>query len=480
MTDKPFFPRPLLVAAAAAALLAGCAVGPNYQRPTAPEAPKFKEAQGWTPAAPQDGIDKGAWWSMFQDPVLDGLEQRIAISNQTIKEYEAAYRQAHQIVAEARATLFPTVGAQVSATGEGNLAKSRTGGSSNSSSTANAYQAGLDASWAPDLWGKVRRTVEADKATAQSAAATLANARLSAQASLAQDYFQLRVLDEEIRIYTETTANFQKFLTITQNQYKAGTQPKSAVLAAQTQLLGAQAALTDFGVGRAQYEHAIAILVGVAPSELTIVPATLTRIVPVPPTGLPSDLLQRRPDIAEAERTVAAANAQIGVAQAAFYPTLSLTGDVGYSGSNLGGLFNSSNALWSLGATAAETLVDFGERRAAVRAARATYDQEVAVYRQTVLTAFQGVEDELAALRVLQKEQDERLASEAAANKTVELDLNEYKAGTITYTTVITDQATALTASQNVVTVLGQRLVASVLLVENLGGGWTAANLPKG
>jgi len=487
--------------------LSGCTVGPNYVRPTAPIATHFKEAEGWTPADPQESIDKGAWWSMFNDPVLDGLEQRIAVSNQTLKQYEAIYRQAHQIVAEARSQYFPTVsgslGAQrsKSATGSsstvgassttttGGGSTTTTGGSTTTTGGAtvvtsgdnpvNLYSAALDASWAPDLWGKVRRTVEGDKASAQSAAANIANYKLSLQATLAEDYFELRVTDDEIKLYQETVADYQKYLQLTTNQYKAGTQAKAAVLAAQTQLLGAQATLANFGASRAQYEHAIAMLVGVTPSELTIAPATLSRDVPVAPVGVASTLLQRRPDIAAAERTVDYANAQIGVAESAFYPTLTLSGSVGSDATTIGNLFNASSSLWSVGASAADTLLDFGLRRAEVRAARAVYDEDVAAYRQTVLTAFQNVEDEIAALRVYERQEAIELEYEKTAREAVRLDLNEYKAGVVDYTTVITAQTAALSASQSVLTVLEQRLLASVLLVESVGGGWTPADLPK-
>jgi len=475
-----------------AVALTGCTVGPNYERPTAPTATHFKEAEGWTPADPQESIDKGAWWSMFNDPVLDGLERRIAVSNQTLKEYEAIYRQAHQIVAEARSGYFPTVsgslGAQRSKSATGST--STVGGASttttsatvvtnNSNTPTNLYSAGLDASWAPDLWGKVRRTVEGDKASAQSAAANIANYKLSLQATLAEDYFELRVTDEEIKLYQETVADYQKYLQLTINQYNAGSQAKSAVVSAQTQLLSAQAALVNFGASRAQYEHAIAMLVGVTPDQLTITPATLSRDVPTAPIGVASTLLQRRPDIAAAERTVNYANAQIGIAESAFYPTLTLSGSVGSDATTISNLFSASSTLWSVGASAADTLVDFGLRRAEVRAARAVYDEDVATYRQTVLTAFQNVEDEIAALRVYEKQEAVELEYEKAAKEAVRLDLNEYKAGVVDYTTVITAQTSALSASQNVLTVLESRLLASVLLVEYVGGGWTPADLPK-
>ena len=506
--------RPSLGAPLAAALLAlslsGCLVGPNYQRPTAPIAPRFKEAEGWRPAHPVDAIDKGAWWSIFNDPVLDGLERRVLTSNQTVKEYEAAYRNARQVVAEARSQFFPTVSGSAgiddskSSSGRGGVVTGglggvTTGGSSATGSTGGtttasgsggfisssggpttSYTATLDASWVPDLWGRVRRTVESDKALQQASGADIANARLSAEGTLAEDYFEIRSLDEEARIYRATVGDYQKFLQLTVNQYNAGVAARSAVLSAQTQLLDAQASLLDVGVMRGQLEHALAMLVGVAPADFALALAPLTREVPVAPTGVASTLLERRPDVAGAERRADSANALIGVAESAFYPDLTLSGEYGYGATNLGSLFNASSSLWSVGATLSDTILDFGLRRAEVRAARATYEESVAVYRQTVLTAFQGVEDQLVALNVYQQEEGVRLQAETAARQAEQLDLNEYKAGTVDYTTVITAQTTALSASQSVISVLEQRLIASVALVEDLGGGWTTADLPHG
>jgi NodT family efflux transporter outer membrane factor (OMF) lipoprotein len=460
--------RPALTSLLALAL-AGCTVGPTYHQPAAPPAPRFKEAEGWSPSQPADAIPKGAWWTMFGDPVLNQLEEQVAGSNQTVKEYEAAYRQAHAVTAAAHATLFPTL------SGDAEAEKSHATGT-----TTNTLATGLEASWVPDLWGKVRRTVESDKALAQASAADLANAKLAAQASLAQDYFELRVLDEQARLYRETVANYQKFLELTQNQYKEGTAARSAVITAQTQLYGAQASLVDVNVKRSAMEHAIAVLMGQAPSQLTIAPAPVSRAVPVAPVSVPSTVLQRRPDIAAAERRMASSNALIGVAVAAYFPDLTLSGAYGTSGGNLGNLFSAATSLWSVGAELTGTILDFGARKAQVREARATYDQSVATYRQTVLTAFQGVEDELSALHTYQQEEEVLLRTEASAQEAVRLDLNQYKEGTVDYTTVITAQATALTASQNVLTVLQERLQASVLLVEDLGGGWERQDLPRG
>jgi NodT family efflux transporter outer membrane factor (OMF) lipoprotein len=466
------------------ATLAGCMVGPNYERPSAPMTPAFKEAAGWRPSDPADGIDKGAWWSMFNDPALDSLERRVATSNQTVAQYEAAYRGAHAIVAAARATLFPTVSGALDVQRSGGAgAAASAGGATVATAPAKTAATGadglLEASWVPDLWGKIRRTVESDRSLAQASAADLANARLSAQASLAEDYFLLRDLDEQARLYRETISGYEKYLQLTTLQFKEGAQPFSAVVSAQSQLYSAQALLVGLGSTRAQMEHAIAVLAGAPPADLSIAPAPLSRDVPVVPAGVPSTLLQRRPDIAAAERRVSSANAQIGVAIAAYFPDLTLSGQNGASGANLAGLFSAGAGFWSVGADLSATLLDFGQRRAQVAAARALHDEDVASYRQTVLTAFEGVEDQLANLRVFQQQEAVLLQNEAAANEAARLALAEYRDGVVDYTTVITAQAAALSASQNVLSVLAERYQASVLLVEDLGGGWSASDLPK-
>jgi len=478
---RPSWRGASVASALAASLLGGCAVGPNYHRPSSPITSNFKEAAGWTPSHPVDAIDKGAWWSVFNDSVLNGLEQRVAISNQTVKQYEASYREAHAVVAEARASFFPTLSAAGSAVRAKGSTDSSSGQpvSSTSSTAYSQFTAALEATWAPDLWGKIRRTVESDKALAQASAADVANARLSAQASLAEDYFDLRVLDEETRLYGDSVAAYQKLVELTKDQVREGTQPQSAVLTAQTELYQTQSSLIAVGVSRAQMEHAIAILVGVAPADLTLAPATLNRDVPVPAAGLPSTLLERRPDVAAAERQMASGNALVGVAVSAYFPDLNLSGEYGFSGSNLGRLFSASNTLWSLGANASETLLDFGLRKAQVAAARAVYEGDVANYRQTVLTALQGVEDQLAALRIYQQQEDVALKTEEAARETVKLDLDEYREGTVNYTTVIAAQAALQTATLGVLSVLESRLTASVLLIEDLGGGWNTADLPE-
>jgi NodT family efflux transporter outer membrane factor (OMF) lipoprotein len=488
--------RPIASSLIGTLLLSACAVGPNYHRPDVVTPPAFKEApsarNGWVPSQPMDTIDRGAWWSAFQDPILDGLEKKVVISNQTVAQAVAAYDQARALTAADRASLFPSI----SLSGSGTRSGSGGGGGSGSTfvdssgnvisggsgaTASSRYAASVGASWAPDVWGRIRRQVESDKAAAQASAADLANATLSGQTELATDYFNLRILDEQKRLYDETIAAYKKSLTVSQNQYKAGTIAKADLITAQTQLLSTQAAAVDVEVQRAQTEHAIAVLAGLAPSELTIAPTATayTPAIPTPPLELPSEVLQRRPDIAAAERRAASANAAIGVQVAAYFPSVTLSGSYGFNASNLSNLFNSANDVWSYGANLAETVLDFGARQARVRQAKAAYAQQVAVYRQTVLTAFQGVEDQLAALRVLETESKIRDETLASARQAEQLALNRYRAGQVDYTTVVTAQAQALSSAQDVLNITRSRQNASVALIEALGGGWTTTDLPK-
>ena len=446
-------------------LVSACAVGPNYHRPAVTTPPAFKEAQGWTPAVPADGVDRGDWWTVFGDDQLDALEAKIDISNQNLKAAEAAYRQARALVAEDRATLFPNLDLTGSAT------RSKRGAGA---AAANSYQAALGGSWEIDLWGKIRRTIEGAKGSAQASEADLANARLSAQSELAADYVQLRLADADKRLLQATVQAYAKSLQITQNQYKVGVAAKSDVLQAQTQLISTQASLVDVDRQRTTAEHAIAVLIGAAPADLTIEPAADWAPKPPPtPVALPSILLQRRPDVAAAERQAMAANAQIGVATAAFFPDLSLTGSYGFGSTALKTLFNSSSAAWSYGGGAAQTVFDAGATLAKVRGARAGYDQAVASYRQTVLTAFQQVEDALAAARVLQDEAALRQQASASADQAEQILLNQYRAGQVAYTSVVVAQATALAARQSLLTVQGQRVTNAITLITALGGGWS-------
>ena len=456
--------------------LAACAVGPNYKRPTVVTTPAFKEAEGWTPARPADGVAKGDWWSVFNDPVLDGLEKKVEVSNQNLAAAEAAYRQARALVAEDRAALFPTVDLTGSATRTGRNVAVTPG----TPKTANSFQATLGATWAVDVWGRIRRTIEGAKASAQASAADIANAKLTAQSELAADYFQLRVTDVQKALLVDTVDEYARSLKITQNQYNAGVAAKSDVLTAQTQLTNAQASLVDLDRTRSQMEHAIAVLAGEPPADLTLAADPNWTPPPSPtPIELPTTLLQRRPDIAAAERLAANANAQIGVQTAGYFPALTLTGDYGFNAVTLGSLFKASNAAWSVGGSVAQTVFDAGATSARVRQARAAYDQSVAQYRQTVLTAFQQVEDELAAARVLQNEEHYRVEAAQEAVQAAQIALNQYKAGQVAYTNVVVAQATALSARQALVTLQGQRLAAAVSLIEALGGGWSTAELPK-
>lgn len=455
----------------ATAALAACAVGPDYVRPSAPTPVAFKEApQGWLAAQPGDGASRGAWWSVYGDKDLDALVAQVAVNNQNLKAYEAAYRQATAVVAEARSGYSPTVALSPAAS------RQRSSSTTGSATTRSSRSVELSGSWEPDLWGKVRRQVESDKAAAQASAAELADLTLSAQAELVTDYMELRYQDSLAQLLDETTKAYERSLTITQNQYTAGTVSRADVITAQTQLATARASEIATGQLRAQYEHAIALLVGKPPSEVSIAVRPLEITLPEVPGIVPSILLQRRPDIAEAERTMQQQNALIGVAQAAWYPTLSLTGEAGYSG--LGKLFSASNAIWSLAASASETLIDGGARPAQVTAARAAYDQSVANYRQTVLAAFQDVEDELSSIRVLGNQaaaQDDALRLARQAETVAR---NEYQAGTVDYTTVVTAQATALSNAQASLQVRRDRLLASASLIRALGGGWTDSDLP--
>ena len=460
-------------------LLAGCAVGPDYQRPDAPTAAGFKELAdappGWKLGTPGDTIPKGAWWTIYHDPALDGLEGQVAISNQNIKSFEAQYRQAQAIVDETRSQEYPTVAATAGVTRS--RSASSTGSSTSGARARTTYTAEGTATWDLDLWGKIRRQVESDTAGAQVSAADLANATLSAQETLANDYFQLRGQDALTKLLSDTVKADQETLRITQNQYAAGTAAPSDVATAETELAGAQAQLIAAGITRQQYEHAIAVLTGAPPAALTLPPGTLATDVPVAPPGLPSALLERRPDIAAAERAMAEQNALIGVAVAAYYPDLSLSADYGFEGNPIGKLFRAANRIWSLGASASETLFDGGERSAAVRAAEATYDSSVATYRQTVLTAFQQVEDELSDLRILQQQSVAEDAAVRAAQRSLDIALNEYRAGTVAYTTVVTAQTALLSDQQAALGVQESRLVASATLVAALGGGWSQEDL---
>ena len=474
-------------AAAAAAVLSACTVGPDYQRPIAPVPAKYKEAApqpGWKLSQPDDTFNRGSWWAIYNDPVLDGLERRIDVSNQNLKAAAAALRQAEEIVAEARAGYFPTgtVNLQAERSRSGGSASSGTGSStfvaSSGGRLGSFFSDDVAASWTPDFWGQIRRMVEANVATAQASAADLANARLSAQGTLAGDYLQLRIADELKRLLDQSAIAYAESLRITQNQYRSGTADQSAVSQAQAQLQSTQAQAIATGVTRAQFEHAIAVLIGVPPAELTIAPSDQVIAIPGIPPGLPSALLERRPDVAAAERTMASANAEIGVEVAAFYPTITLSADAGTSAASLYKLIGETGEFWSFGATLAQTVFDAGLRSARVQAAVAVFDQDLADYRQTVLTAFQQVEDQLAALRILADEATVQDSAVVAAREAVRVLNNQYLAGTVAYTSVIVAEQTALGDAETALTIREDRLVASASLIQALGGGWNASQLP--
>ncbi|MGF6596375.1 NodT family efflux transporter outer membrane factor (OMF) lipoprotein [Paraburkholderia sp. GAS448] len=486
-TTRPLVaaPRALTLAAAAATLavaLAGCAVGPDYKRPAVSVPESYKEAaDGWKVAQPADQNDRGAWWTIYNDPQLNALQDKLNQSNQTVAQFAAAYRQARALVGEARAAYFPVISAAASETRQGSSShvnSSSTSGAS-PSSIGNSYNLNLDATWEPDLWGKVSRSVSSGQAGQQGAAADLANARLSAQATLAQTYFSLRSLDATQKLLDDTVEAYTRSLQLTKNQYAQGTVARSDVIQAQTQLQSAQAAAIENGVARAQDEHAIAVLVGEPASTFSIPPSPLVATPPAVPAQLPSALLERRPDIASAERKAAAANEQIGVAIAAFFPTLTLSATGGFESSVLSQLLTAPSRFWTLGPQLAATIFDAGLRKAQTDAARATYDQDVAAYRQTVLAAFQDVEDNLASLRILAQEIVVQQQAVDSARQARDIVLNQYKAGTVGYVNVLTAQTTAFVAEQKLANIAGQRMVSSVGLVKALGGGWDASQMDR-
>jgi NodT family efflux transporter outer membrane factor (OMF) lipoprotein len=468
-------------AAAAMLLLAtACTVGPNYKRPPAPVAQAYKEPppEGWKEAQPNDGALRGKWWEMYHDPELNALEEQVSISNQNVLAAEAQFRAASYAVRVARAALFPTVtvtpGVTTSKSGGGFVS----GGTVGSSTISTFYSLGASASWAPDLWGSIRRQVRANVAAAQASFAQLENARLSFQSELAQDYFQLHGTDANIDLLQRTVKSYEEYLTLTQNRYKAGVASGGDVAQAQAQLETTRAQLIDLGVTRDQLEHAIAILTGKPPAAVTI-PAALLRNPPPPvPVAVPSVLLERRPDIAASERQVAALNEQIGIAIAAYYPTLGLSASGGFESTNFLKWFSWPSHFWSVGAQLPEVVFADGKRRAEVGLTRAQYDAGVAAYRQVVLTAFQQVEDDLAALRIYAQEAQATDRAVAASEDSLKIATYQYKAGTVAYLQVLVAQAQALANERSAVDILTRRLISSVALIEALGGGWNASALP--
>ncbi|MEB0048285.1 MULTISPECIES: efflux transporter outer membrane subunit [unclassified Pseudomonas] len=455
------------------AMLSACAVGPDYQRPQTAEPAQYKQAEGWRQANPSDALARGAWWELYGDQQLNGLVEQLNSANQTVAQADARYRQAQALVSTARAAFYPTIdlsaGKTRSSQGAGSSSSSL---SSSSSGIRDTYNAQLGVSWEADIWGKLRRGLEANEASAQGSFADLAAMRLSQQSELVQNYLQLRVIDQQKRLLESTVEAYQRSLQMTQNQYRAGISGRSAVAQAQTQLKSTQASLVDLIWQRAQFENAIAVLIGLPPAQFNLAETQGIPALPQIPLNLPSQLLERRPDIASAERSVIAANANIGVAKAAYYPDLSLSLSGGYSSSTSSNLISLPNRFWSVGPKVTLPLFDGGARSADVDRNEALYDETVAKYRQTVLDGFREVENYLVQLKVYEDEAAVRQEALDAARDSLRLTQNQYKAGLIAYLDVVVVQATALSNEQSVLTLMQSRLIASVQLIAALGGGW--------
>jgi NodT family efflux transporter outer membrane factor (OMF) lipoprotein len=459
-------------------LFAGCTVGPNYRRPAAEVPATYKEVGDWKPAQPNDQSVNGNWWEIFQDPQLNALEAQVNVSNQNLKAAEAQYTQARALLRYQRADFFPTVTASPSAT-RNRISSHRPASVTANGTTYNDFQIPFELSYQIDLWGRVRRTVEAYRDQAQASAADLAAVNLSMHAQLALDYFQARTLDAEEQLLNSTVTQYEQALQLIENRYAGGLASDLEVEQARTQLETTRAQAVDVGVARAQYEHAVAVLVGKPPTSFSLPPLPLTMPPPTIPVGLPSELLERRPDIASAERQMAAANAQIGVAKAAYYPNISLGATGGFESSTITTLLSGPSVFWSAGPSALFTVFDVGRRRAASDQAIAAYDQTVATYRQTVLTGFQQVEDNVAALRILEHEAQVQNTAVAAAEKYLALANTRYTGGVTSYLEVTTAQSAALSDQVTAVNILGRRMVAAVTLVQALGGGWNSSELPQ-
>ncbi|MDE1170672.1 MAG: efflux transporter outer membrane subunit [Verrucomicrobium sp.] len=475
-----------------ALLLAGCMVGPDYRRPDplppgAPLPEGYKEVppQGqageipWKPAAPRDAQPRGKWWEIYGDSELNALEEKVTLNNQNIAAAEAQYRQARAAVRVANSALYPTVNFGPSLTNSRGSTTIGKGAADNSAPSNTVYNLPVQLTYVVDVWGQVRRQAEEGVANAQNAAALLENARLSYQAELAQDWFSLHGSDSQIALLQDTISSYEKYLVLTENLYKSGVDSAQSVAQAKAQLEQARVTLLDTQLARAQYEHAIAILVGVPPAQFALPAALLAGKPPALPPGVPAALLERRPDIAAQERSVASANAAIGVATAGYYPQINLNGSVGPQSSYAEKLFTWPSLVWSVGPSLLQPLYNAGLNHAQVVQARAAYDASVATYRQTVLTAFQQVEDDLVGLRFLEAEETAEMKAVEAANKSLQIATNAYKAGTQSYLDVIVAQNVALTNQQNAITIRNRRMNTSVLLIQALGGGWDAGQLPS-
>jgi NodT family efflux transporter outer membrane factor (OMF) lipoprotein len=459
--------------------LTGCAVGPKYHTPTVQTPPAYKEVGDWKPAQPNDQNLGGTWWTIFQDPQLDALELQVNVSNQNLKAAEAQYRQARAVLRYYRADYYPTVTAGLSATRTRVSSHRPPPSSLFDGITYNDFVLPVDVSYQADVWGRVRRNVESYREQAQASAADLATVNLSMHADLAIDYFLARSLDAEEQLLYSTVKQYEQALELIESRFAGGIASDVEVQQARTQLETTRAQAIDVGVARAQYEHAVAILIGKPPAEFTLPPLPLTSPPPDIPVSVPSELLERRPDIAAAERRVASANAQIGVAKSAYYPLINLGASGGFESSSITTLLNGPSGLWSLGLSAVTTVFDVGRRRAASEQAIAAYDQTVANYRETVLTGFQQVEDSVAALRILEREAQTQQQAVAAAQKYLELAVTRYKGGVTSYLEVTTAQSAALSDEVTAVNILGRRMVDAVTLIQALGGGWDRSALPE-
>ncbi len=481
MTSRSAFAADRLLAASVLTftiLTVACTVGPKYQKPPVVAPPEYKETGQWRPAQPSDYIAKGKWWEIYQDPQLNALEEQISVSNQTLKAAQAQYTQARALVRFDRASYFPTLTANPSVN-RTHLSQHRPLGSLSNGTTYNDLVLPMDVSYEPDLWGRIRRTVEQSRENAQASAADLENVSLSLHAELAIDYFLMRSLDAEQQLLNSTVAAYERALQLTQNRYRGGVASQVDVAQAQTQLESTRALAIDDALSRAQFEHAIAVLIGKPPASFSLPASPLSTPPPITPPGLPSELLERRPDVASFERHMAAANAGIGIAKAAYYPTVNLGAGGGFESATAGLLLNGTSGFWSVGASALQTVFDAGRRRAVTQQAQAIYDQTVANYRQTVLNAFQEVEDNLAAQRILDSEAETQQAAVSAAEQSLALSTNRYRGGVTTYLEVITAQSAALSNERTAVQILGRRMTASVQLIKALGGGWDVKDLPS-
>jgi len=457
--------------------LTGCTVGPKYHRPAAEVPPAYKEVGDWKPAQPNDQKLDGKWWEIFQDPQLNALEAQVNVSNQNLKLAEAQYTQARALLRYQRADFFPTVTVDPSATRD-RISNHRPASVVANGITYNDFQIPFELSYQIDLWGRVRRTVESYREQAQASAADLAAVNLSLHAQLALDYFQARMLDAEEQLLNSTVTQYEQALELIQSRFAGGIASDLEVQQAETQLETTRAQAIDVGVARAQYEHAVAVLIGKPPASFSLAALPLTMPPPPIPVGLPSELLERRPDIAAAERLMASANAQIGVAKSAYYPLVNLAAAGGFESGSITTLLTGPSILWSAGPSALFTIFDVGRRRAASDQAIAAYDQAVANYRQTVLTGFQQVEDNVAALRILEREAQVQDKAVAAAQKYLELANTRYTGGVTSYLEVTTAQSAALSDEITAVNLLGRRMVDAVTLVQALGGGWDRSSLP--